>query len=87
MRISDSIVNIRDGEESKLWFRSDRLFKIVDKWFFSTRDDQDVGPFNSRVEAARALGAFIFCTLNYGKSAGYAISHSLKDEWGTAIVH
>lgn len=87
MRVSDSIVNIRAGEEGKLWFRSDRFFKIADKWFFSTRDNQDVGPFNSRIEAVNALAVLFYSIFRQNKDSKFDIRLKLMGERGTPVVH
>ncbi len=44
---------VRSGEESKNWFRSDRFFKVGGVWFFSTRENIDIGPFSSELEARK----------------------------------
>jgi len=45
------IEEMRSGEESKTWFRSDRLYEDNGVWFFATREKIDVGPYTSLGEA------------------------------------
>ena len=49
----------RAGEERRSYFRSDRVFSSGGAWFFSTRADPRVGPFESREDAVQALAGFI----------------------------
>lgn len=50
----------RRGESaSKTWYRSDRLFCLNGQWFFSTRENINMGPFASRAEAEIELAQFI----------------------------
>ncbi|MFK7914258.1 MAG: DUF6316 family protein [Pseudomonadales bacterium] len=41
----------RNNEDPKLWFRTDRIFRVNGYWFFHTREDIDVGPYNTEFEA------------------------------------
>lgn len=67
----------RKGEENKYWLRRDRFFKVANKWYFFTRENREVGPFNNRVEAAYGLELFIDCIDNQNKSIDYANSIAL----------
>lgn len=49
----------RAGEEGRSYFRSDRVFKADGAWYFSTRDENRIGPFSAREEAAEGLAGFI----------------------------
>jgi hypothetical protein len=41
-----------EGEETKTWFRSERIHEDVNgAWFFVTREKVDVGPYSSLREA------------------------------------
>jgi hypothetical protein len=44
---------VRAGEQPKVWFRTSRFFSVDDVWFFSTRENIDVGPYATREEAER----------------------------------
>jgi hypothetical protein len=41
----------RSNEQSKTWFRSDRVFLSNGKWYFHTREGVDVGPYDTQFEA------------------------------------
>ena len=44
--------SLRDGEETKTWFRCERIYgDDMGGWFFATREKVDVGPYPSRYEA------------------------------------
>ncbi|MCZ6642771.1 MAG: DUF6316 family protein [Gammaproteobacteria bacterium] len=42
---------VRRGEQEKNWFRSGRFFKVSGAWFFTTRENINIGPFQSELEA------------------------------------
>lgn len=44
---------VRAGESRRVWFRTNRVFAVDDVWFFSTRENIDVGPYATRAEAER----------------------------------
>ena len=50
---------VRNGENTKTWYRSDRFMHVNDKWYFLTREQTQVGPFDSREEAERELIYYI----------------------------
>ena len=44
------MANRRD-EAPKMWFRSDRVFRVDDEWFFHTREGIAVGPYSDKFAA------------------------------------
>ena len=52
-------MNVRGGEESKSWFRSDRMLHVNENWYFVTRENTQEGPFSSRNEAENELMLYI----------------------------
>jgi len=47
----------RDTEESRVWFRSERVFFTGQaQWYFQTREGVDVGPYDSQSEAEIEAG-------------------------------
>ena len=44
------MANRRD-EEPRIWFRSDRVFRADDEWFFHTREGIAVGPYSDKFAA------------------------------------
>lgn len=49
----------RAGETSKKWFRSSRIYCVDGKWFFTTREGDNMGPFVSRHQAEKEVVVFI----------------------------
>jgi Domain of unknown function (DUF6316) len=52
-------MNVRSGEESNSWFRSDRMLHVNENWYFVTRENTQEGPFSSRNEAENELMLYI----------------------------
>lgn len=40
-------------------FRSDRFFVVSGRWYFTTREQEDFGPFDSREEAETRLAQYL----------------------------
>ena len=51
--------NIRAGEAGPTPFRSSRFFCVGGKWYFTTREGFDSGPFASRERAEIGLKRFL----------------------------
>jgi pimeloyl-ACP methyl ester carboxylesterase len=49
----------RAGEPRRSYFRSDRVFNADDGWYFTTRNENRVGPFAAREDAREGLASFI----------------------------
>lgn len=49
----------RDGEQGGVPFRSDRFFSVGNKWYFSTREGFDSGPYANRERAESSLSHFL----------------------------
>jgi hypothetical protein len=47
---------VRTNEESKTWFRSERVFLSNGHWYFHTREGVDVGPYDTQFEAEIEAG-------------------------------
>lgn len=54
----------RAGEGRRSYFRSDRVFMADGAWYFTTRDENRVGPFPAREEASASLASFISAVQN-----------------------
>lgn len=50
---------IRKGESGVIPFRSGRFFNVETKWYFTSREGIDYGPFDSKHEAEINLDIFI----------------------------
>lgn len=75
------ISTVRDGEKVKHWFRSDRFFTVDNKWYFTTRENRDIGPFNNRSEASHSLALFIDCIENQELDIDHAVSVAVGGKW------
>lgn len=53
------VQNKREGEERPIPFRSSRFFCIGTRWYFTTREGFDSGPFASRNRAQIGLKRFL----------------------------
>jgi hypothetical protein len=51
--------HLRSGEEGPAPFRSSRFFCVGSKWYFTTREGFDSGPFASRERAETGLKRFL----------------------------
>ncbi|GAA3569767.1 MULTISPECIES: DUF6316 family protein [Marinobacter] len=49
----------RTGEEGPVPFRSSRFFCVGSRWYFTTREGFDSGPFASRQRAEQGLERFL----------------------------
>jgi len=50
---------VRSGEEGRTPFRSNRFFCVGNRWYFTTREGFDSGPFASRERAETGLKRFL----------------------------
>lgn len=49
----------KDDKNKSSCYRSTRMFKENDTWFFKTRGDVSVGPFRDELEASTQLEVYI----------------------------
>ncbi|MEE4252170.1 MAG: DUF6316 family protein [Alcanivoracaceae bacterium] len=49
----------RKGDDNKTFFNSDRFFNEGGKWFFTTREGQLMGPYDSRKDAEQELMLYL----------------------------
>lgn len=49
----------RSGEQGEIPFRSSRFFSVGNKWYFSTREGFDSGPYADKERAAQSLQSFL----------------------------
>ena len=76
-------MQLRKNEPEKVWFRSSRCFCVGEKWFFSTREGVDVGPFGNREKAERAVMRYID-SISLGKKSGiYAAKLASDGLWAS----
>lgn len=77
----------RSGEEEKFWFRSDRFITIDNQWYFTTRENRDVGPFATREAAEHGLAIFIECIRDHKASVNHAIATASQGDWAVTFYH
>ncbi|KZY38794.1 hypothetical protein A3752_18610 [Oleiphilus sp. HI0081] len=49
----------RTGEQGEIPFRSSRFFSVGNKWYFSTREGFDSGPYANKERARDSLQSFL----------------------------
>ncbi|MEE8056808.1 MAG: DUF6316 family protein [Pseudomonadales bacterium] len=52
-------MDYRDGENEGTFFRTDRFYCINCQWFFTTREGEELGPFETHEEAEVELMLYI----------------------------
>lgn len=52
-------IDCRRGESGNIPFRSGRFYNADSKWYFSSREQRDVGPFQNKEEADQALNLYL----------------------------
>jgi hypothetical protein len=57
----------REGEHGSTPSRSDRFFRVEHEWYFTTREGQTHGPFDSKEEADASLTLFLSHVPKYGR--------------------
>ncbi len=57
----------REGESGPVPSRSDRFYCIADEWYFTAREGQTHGPFDSKEEAEASLTLFLSFVPKYGQ--------------------
>ncbi|MFT6388587.1 MAG: hypothetical protein ACJAUP_001970 [Cellvibrionaceae bacterium] len=82
-----SSLEVRGDEQDKFWFRSDRFFNADNQWYFTTRENRDVGPYFSREEAEHGLELFIDCVEKQQAGVEYAVSIAQHGDWAVAMFH
>ena len=49
----------RSNENKELSFRSSRFYCVANEWYFSVREDEDQGPYPSKLAAENQLKKYI----------------------------
>jgi len=52
-------MDIRAGEAERPWFRSERYYHTGDGWWFTTREEDELGPFATQDDAKTELTQYI----------------------------
>ncbi len=53
------VIDCRTGESGNIPFRSGRFYNVDSKWYFSSREQSDIGPFQNKDEANDALTVYL----------------------------
>lgn len=75
-------MEFRDDEGEGTYFRSERTTVIDGKYFFATREGDEIGPFGSKSEAEHALLRFIEAMKEHDNYK-LATSAALHGAWAT----
>jgi len=70
-------------DPDKVWFRSKRYFCVDGKWYFTTREGENVGPFPSSKAAADGLRLYIDCLRARGTTPEQAAKIAASGYWQT----
>lgn len=73
----------REGESKKVWFRTDRCFRVGDQWYVATREGKDVGPYSSRIEAERSVPRYVKIMKQDSRYDMYARKLALNGIWAS----
>jgi len=57
-------IESRSGETENIPFRTGRFYNIDSKWYFASREQADVGPYESKQAAEQALTIYLLDTSN-----------------------
>ena len=55
----ERIMHIRTGEAARPWFRSERYYHTGEGWWTMTRENDELGPYGSQVDAENELTLYI----------------------------
>ena len=70
-----------DTIHDRLFFRSNRCFKVNDQWFFSTREVQQVGPFTTIEQCNEGCKLYITSITQDSASVQYAVNIAKQGSW------
>ncbi|MFL0804156.1 MAG: DUF6316 family protein [Agarilytica sp.] len=73
----------RAGETEQTRFRSDRLYAVENKYFFSTREGSEIGPFDSHEGAEQALERYLKYIGPEGENETAARAAAMQGEWAS----
>jgi len=83
---TDQALETREDEESKLWYRSRRFFTINNEWYFSTRENRDIGPYESEEHARKGMLLFVD-SLKQDGDYGRAENIARNGQWAITYYH
>ncbi|WP_045855641.1 DUF6316 family protein [Teredinibacter purpureus] len=71
----------REGEEDKVWYRTERCFRIGTDWYIATREEGDIGPFGSRTVAERSVPRYVNIMKDEGEAGTFAKKLAIQGVW------
>ncbi|GAB1264663.1 hypothetical protein NBRC116493_05070 [Aurantivibrio infirmus] len=79
-------IQCRQNEEAKVWYRSRRFFTINNEWFFSTRENMDIGPFESEEQARSGMQLFVD-SIKQDNDYNRAENVAKNGQWAVTYYH
>jgi len=73
----------RAHEEDKTRFRTDRFYTINNKWYFASRENDNIGPFSNLSEARKALRLYLETIKHHQYTEEYAENLAKNGPWAT----
>ena len=73
----------RYDDEGRVYFSSDRFYMVDTRYYFSTREGEEVGPFETKEDAIAALDHYIDCVLSGVGSTTKARKLAIQGAWAT----
>lgn len=52
-------MNVRQGEDKTTWYRSERFYHTSEGWWIGTRENTEIGPFESQKDASMELCLYV----------------------------
>lgn len=77
---------IRNGEEEKTWFRTDRFFCVDNKWYFSTREGTSIGPYHTKEDARQGMALYVEHMTKTG-GEGESVAHKIATSGRWSATH
>ncbi len=53
------VIENRSGESENIPFRTGRFYNVGSSWYFSSREQADLGPYQTKEEAKQALATYL----------------------------
>lgn len=66
--------------DNKNFFKTDRTFLVNGEWYFSTREGEDKGPFESKVDAECEIALYIRRTVERQNMTANIDTDTKKDQ-------
>ncbi|WP_185232854.1 DUF6316 family protein [Teredinibacter franksiae] len=73
----------RQGELETVRYRTERCFRIGEDWYIATREEGDIGPFKSRIEAERSVPRYIKVMRRDREYGSFARKLAIEGIWAS----